>query len=232
VKWILRVTFVLLLLIIIAQFFLPGTVATAMENALQEQWKLQEVQVNIYAFPAVKILTGKVDRAEIFAPSTVFGMVPVNDIYIELHEIKVGVIGVLQNDLNYKMHRTGTVEFKITEKRLNEYLQANPIDGLSNIAVELSEDISRVKSQITILGTQVDFTLLGRFTLKDDNLLFIPEDFKVDEHSLGDLFKDKFEAGTNLEFKLGTLPYDTRLNRLETGEKTITFYGTIGFLKI
>ncbi len=231
-RWILRVAFIFVLLIIVAQFFLPGTVATAMEKALHEQWQLQEVQVKVHAFPAVKILTGKVDKAEIFISETVFGMVPINDLYMELLEININVISVLQKDFNYEMQRAGTVEFKITEEGLNKYLQENPIGGLNNVSVELNEDLSKVKSQITILGTKVDFTLLGRFALKDENLVFVPEDFKVDEHSLGELFKDRIETGTNLAFNLGTLPYDTKLNRLETGVKTITFYGTIGFFRI
>lgn len=231
-KWLFRITLFFFLLAIVGQFFMPRTVANAMESALEEQWQLQEVQVNIHAFPAIKILTGNVDKAEIFVPSTIFGGLPVNNLYIELYKINVNVISVLQKDFDYEMHRAGTVQFIITEEGLNEYLQANPISGLGNVSVELSQDISSIHTQVTILGSQVNFTLLGRFILKDGNLIFLPEDLKVDNYSLGDMVKDKFEAGTNFEFKLGDLPYDTKLDRLESAEKKITVYGTIGLLEI
>jgi len=227
-KRLFSIILILGLLMALAQMILPGKLAAAMEKALQEQWEMQDVQVKIYAFPAIKILTGRIDRAEIFVGSAVFGMVPVNDLYIELKEVRIDVVSALQRDINYEMQRAGTVKFKITEQGLNDYLKDNPISGLGNVTIELSEDISTVKSQVTVLGSKVDLALLGRFTLKNGSLAFLPEDFGIDKHSLGDLFRDRFKAGTNLEITIGTLPYDTELHSLETGENIITFYGTIG----
>ena len=223
------VIFVLGLLMVIAQLVLPAKLADAIEISLYEQWEVQEVQVIIYAFPAVKILTGNIDRAEIFVGSATFGMFPINELYIQIEEARINIINALRRNFNYEMQRVaGNFEFRITEQGLNDYLKNNPIGDLGNVTVELREGLSTVKSQIGVLGSSVDVALLGRFTLKNGNIAFLIEDLKIEEHSLGGLLGDRFQVGTNFEITIGNLPYNTRLHNLETGENTIIFYGTIG----
>ena len=214
---------------IIAQLILPVKLADAVEISLQEQWEMQDVQVKIYAFPAVKLLAGNIDRAEIFVGSTFFGILPISELYIELEEVSLNMINVLQRNFNDELQRVnGNFEFRVTEQGLNDYLKTNPIGDLGNVTVELREDLSTVKSQISVLGSSLDVALLGRFTLRNGNLAFLVEDLKVEEHSLGGLFGDSFRVGTSFEITIGTLPHNARLHSLETGENYIIFYGAIG----
>jgi|GEM_PF-2663045 len=229
-KRLLGVILFLGLLMVIIQLALPGKLATAVEISIQEQWEIQNVQVKIYAFPAIKILAGNIDRAEIFIGSTTFGMLPINELYIELEEVSINIMNALRRNFNYELQRVaGTFEFRVTEQGLNYYLKNNPISVLgNNVTVELRDDLSIVRSQLSLLGSSINIALLGRFTLKSGNIAFLIEDLKIDDHSLDGLLGDRFQIGTNFEIVIGTLPYNAVLHSLKTGENTIIFYGTIG----
>ncbi len=232
VKWIARLIVILLILGSLAQVFLPQNVSSAVEEALKEQYGLNDVQVTVHSFPAIKLLAGRIDGAEIFVPSTIFSNIPVNDLYVSLKEVDINVISVLQKEPRYTMNRTGQIQFKITEDGLNGYLAENPISGLSNLNVSLQGNQSIVNCEVTILSNKINIGLVGRFSLNQGNLIFIPEDLIIEEHSIGNYLKDRFTTGTNFQINLGDLPYDARLTRLETGENSITFYGEIGPIKI
>ncbi|MEW6621859.1 MAG: DUF2993 domain-containing protein [Bacillota bacterium] len=223
---------VVLAVMIIIQVMLPQTISTAMEQALEEHWELQNVKVDIKAFPAVKILWGRVDRAEVYVPAFNLGIMPVNHLKISLQNIKIDIIKAVNKEFSYIAEQPGRIEFFVTQEGLNEYLKQNPITGISDVSIELKDSQSIVKCQIMLLGRNINLSLLGRFSLGKDSLVFVPEDLVVQDHSLGDVFKDRVKTGVNLEVNLINLPFDTRLTGLEAGDGYLKFTGEIGGLKI
>ncbi len=227
-KFFLRSLFVIIVLMIAVQIYLPGMTSAAVEQALYKRYGFQDIEVEVHSLPAVNILAGKIGQLRINVPEAVFNNMTVSDVEIVLHGLSINLFKVYRGEIDYSLAQRGELEFEITEQSMNDYLSGKPVNGFKEILIELNADKSIIKSQIVLLGKDISFDVAGNFAIEDGNMVFIPDNLIIQEYSVGEVFQDKVKGNLNFQIELGDLPYNTRLTGLEVLDDSIRVTGEIG----
>ncbi|MFP4016798.1 MAG: DUF2993 domain-containing protein [Halanaerobiales bacterium] len=161
-------------LILIAQLFLPQFAANKLRNILEKETdSIDYLDVDITSFPALEILTGRIDHVVIASEGMKIDNLYLDTFNVSYRDIilkKGGFTGV-NTDL----------EVVISEGSINDYVNSKYHD-LKDFVIQITPDQVLLQGLISIFEADFQLKLSGNFVINDQqNIYFVPEDFQIED---------------------------------------------------
>ena len=164
----------ILILLIGGQLFLPHYVSRQVKETIsQEVDDVQNLRVDVRAFPAWKFFYSRADRVNIRAEKMVINGLTLENMESHYRNIYLGedYIAGDNTDLN----------LLIREEALNDYIKQH-YSELENVRIFLTDEQVFVRGSISIMETEINLQLSGDFTIEDpETIVFRPENIQVEE---------------------------------------------------
>ncbi|GAB6100079.1 hypothetical protein JCM16358_19580 [Halanaerocella petrolearia] len=211
--------FVIIIIVIMIglQLLLPGFFAQEVKKSLKnevESW--QQLEVDVDAFPAVKVLIGRIDELDLVGRG------------IKLNGTRVDSLEATFKDLKLKETKEGWqvtegkntyLDLEITEEDLNNYLLTKPaLKIFKNFKVDLTSSQVIMTGLINFFNAEVNLQLAGNFVVANkDKIVFKSDKLAVENIVVpGEVIK---ELKNKLQFKIDlaklTVPIRVRKVNLE-----------------
>ncbi len=203
---------IVLIIIIISQLFLPPFAADKLRDVLeQETDSIDKLEINIASFPALKILTGRVDHVFIKSQG-----LQSNNLYIDSFDVSYRDI-ILQKGSFYGINTY--LEAVISENAIDKYVSAT-YPELNDFQLNITPEQVLLEGSISVFDTSFNLKLSGNFIINDrEDIYFVPDDFQVENIkipiSLLKSYIEKIDFSFNLE-ELG-IPLDISEIQLMSG---------------
>lgn len=194
----------------VAQFLLPAATEHALQQALTESLAPGAIDVDVQAFPAVKLLTGKIDRLVVRLDHFDLQGFPLERAEMELNGFQVEPVALLgKKELEISVARPAVFQAIISQESLNKYLERQKISSmLENARFLLIEEQATLQGEIVFLGARVPVELDGDFHIKEGNIFqFIPERVRLQGFDLGETFEARLLQKVGISLDLGNLPF-------------------------
>lgn len=161
-------------LILIAQLFLPQFAVNKLRNILEKETdSIDYLDVDITSFPALEILTGRIDHVVIASEGMKIDNLYLDTFNVSYRDIilkKGGFTGV-NTDL----------EVVISEGSINDYVNSKYHD-LKDFVIQITPDQVLLQGLISIFEADFQLKLSGNFVINDQqNIYFVPEDFQIED---------------------------------------------------
>jgi len=187
---------------------LPKAFEKAFKNAFLSELNYPvSLKTDIKVFPAVKILTGKIDKVLIQAEETVVNNLKLEDIEINFTEFTYHPVKFLTGNFEYYIEY-GEIKFKINEKSLEKYLAVQNFLNSNDINIEISEENLIIKSTIKLLGKNIPVLISGIPIIEEENLKFKPDNVKLGLINLGDTIDVRLKNNSIFRFNFDNFPFN------------------------
>lgn len=211
------IVMLLLLALFISQLALPGYAAKKLRAVLeQETESIEQLNIDIATFPALKILTGRIDHVLMESVG-----LKINKLYLDTFNVSYRDI-VLQSGgfigINTKL------EAVISEKAINEYIQDKYPD-LEGFHLKIQQEQVLLQGAINFFETKFQLQLSGNFIINDkQQIYFVPNDFQIENIKIPVELLKSYIENINFSFDLEELdiPLDIREIKLKTGSLIIS----------
>jgi len=197
------IVIIVVTIIIISQLFLPPFAADKLRDVLeQETDSIDKLDINIASFPAIKILTGRVDHVFIKSEGVQF-----NNLYIDSFDVSYRDI-ILQKGSFYGINTY--LEAVISENAIDDYI-SDTYPELQDFQLKITAEQVLLEGSISIFDASFNLMFSGNFVINDrEDIYFVPDDFQLEDIkipvSLLKSYIEKIDFSFNLE-ELG-IPLD------------------------
>ncbi|MFP4661973.1 MAG: DUF2993 domain-containing protein [Halanaerobiales bacterium] len=206
------IIFITFFLLIISQLFLPQIAVNRLRNVLEEETdSIDYLDISITSFPAMEILTGKIDYVFIESDGLMFDNLYLDTFNVSYRDIvfKKGSFTGVNTDL----------EVVISEQSINDYVNSRYSD-LKDFDIQITSDQVFLQGLITIFEADFQLKLTGNFVINEQqDIYFVPSDFQIENIRIPvELLKsyiEKLDFSINLK-ELG-IPLDISHINLMTG---------------
>ncbi len=211
------IVIIVVTIIIISQLFLPPFAADKLRDVLeQETDSIDKLDINIASFPAIKILTGRVDHVFIKSEGVQF-----NNLYIDSFDVSYRDI-ILQKGSFYGINTY--LEAVISENAIDDYI-SDTYPELQDFQLKITAEQVLLEGSISIFDASFNLMFSGNFVINDrEDIYFVPDDFQLEDIkipvSLLKSYIEKIDFSFNLE-ELG-IPLDISEIQLMSGHIIIT----------
>ncbi|MFW6022268.1 MAG: DUF2993 domain-containing protein [Halanaerobiaceae bacterium] len=210
--------FFFLALIFITEIFLPGFAENRLRIIFYEETdSIDELQVNIRTFPALKIFSGRMDRV-IIESTGVF----VDGLYIDSFNVSY------QDLVLEKGSFTGintSLNVVINEDALNEYINKK-YPELGDFQLRIMPDQVLLQGSIMLFDTAINIRLSGNFVVTDRQMIyFVPEDFQLENIKIPKQLLKSYVENIELVFHLKELNIPLDIDEIKSGSAELTIIG-------
>ncbi|MGI6558343.1 MAG: DUF2993 domain-containing protein [Limnochordia bacterium] len=210
-----------------SQIVLPSLVANHIEQAFHDGYPGAEfIQVQVAAWPALKIITGRFDRLHLDARLFSQGGLEVDAFLVDAKELKINPAALREGVL--EIDRVGDLQATvlIREEALNEYLWAK-VDPARFMRIELARDQARLVGEMNLFQRTFDLSLDGRFeVLGRTRVGFVVEQLTVEKLQVPKVLLDTVQSKWNLAMDFSELPVPVALQEVRLEEDSLYVFGT------
>lgn len=207
--------------------FLPSLVEYGVARDVQSRLGVEkQPEVRLRSDPALEMLRGEFSGGRITLHNAELGGVLAKKTSIDLDPFDVDVWATMKNGrVVDREPLSGDLRIELSEDEVARLTQGGsdvPVEG-----VEVNKDGMVVSSEATVLGTRFPVSVEGDPGVQDENLVFEPQSLEAAGVPVPDELADQLLAGTNFEYSLDRLPYQTRITGVETEEGRIVLQGRV-----
>ncbi|MGI6037260.1 MAG: DUF2993 domain-containing protein [Limnochordia bacterium] len=205
----------------LTQVFLPSYVAGRIEEAFLAAYPdTHLVQVEIEAFPALRLFGGGVDRFRFDARGFTYNGLNIEAFLVDGDQLQIPIMSLLRGQ-EFLFQSLGNLRATVLlkEEALNQYLWTK-IDPIQLIEIQLERDAARLLGEVELLGRKFNLSLAGGFHVAPENkLVFVPDALTVEELQVPRLVVDAVADNLDLTIDFSRLPFTLTLEsvRLEEG---------------
>ncbi|MFW6237657.1 MAG: DUF2993 domain-containing protein [Halanaerobiales bacterium] len=190
--------FILVLLVLLGELFLPSYVKKEVENHLRGQVRESEnLEVEIASFPALKLLFSRADRVFLEADK------------LNLEGLVLRSVDLRYNNVSIQSGRlTGENDYiflKIDEEAVNNHVDENH-RRLKDFRLSFTPEQVYMEGNIDLFGNEIEVKLVGNLVLRKDNIIsFVPGDLQIEEYRVSEELIRNVAGGFDFSFDLSKL---------------------------
>lgn len=218
----------LVILSLLAQMVLVPLAEQALTRAAASL-PVEHVEIEVDAFPAWKLLRGRIDRLTWQARGVQLRELALDEVQGEFNGVELSWWQWwYQKQLYYSLEVPGEVTCILSERNLEGYLSQRlnaPLDGLE---VTIEGEQVELTAGLSVAGQRLPLLLRGRLELMPpDKIKLVPERIRVGNFTPGQEIQEKLLGNTVFQLPLETLPFKLELYRLEGEQGRIKFRGQV-----
>lgn len=203
---------VVLLIFILSEICLPALAAGFLKKLFYDKAdSIDDIKVEIRTFPALKILSGKVDQLELETEGLL-----VNNLYVK--EIRLSYQDIILKKNGFSGINT-LLEAIITEEAINNYFRAEYGD-LKDFQLKISPEKIILLGKIEFLSMFFNVQLSGNLVLNDNkDIYFVPVHFQIENLNIPVNVLKSYIEGFDFSFSIKELgiPLDISSIRVDHG---------------
>ncbi len=162
--------------LVAGQLFLPGAVEWGLETALMNTYpQVESGDVRLTAFPAVKLLAGRMDSVYLRARGIALGPVRAEALDVRLKGAGLDLKKLLLDREILLSAVSKKLAVTLTEQDINRYLQKNKAPLLRRAKLSIGATDTAVSGKVTLVGQELQVKVTGGLTLENGSLVFRPE---------------------------------------------------------
>ena len=190
------------------EFFLPALMANILKDYLRKEADaIAYINVKLDSFPAIKMLRGKIDQADI----EIKGL-SINNLYLDKLDLQYR--DVFMKEGGFTGRNTG-LEAIITEEALNNYIQAK-FPELEAFQLQIRPEQVALEGRISIFEMLLEVQLSGNFAVSDQReVYFIPDNFRVENINIPVNLLKAYIEGLDFSFNLEDLNIPLALDEIK-----------------
>ena len=197
--------------------FLPSLLEYAVARDVQARLGAERrPDVRLESDPAPEMLAGEFSGGRIVLKKAELGGVLAQRARIDLNPFDINVwASMMSGRVVDREPLSGKIRVVVSEEEVARLVKARsemPVTG-----VEVKDDGVVVKSEASVLGTQLPVAVKGDLLLRDGSLDFEPQSLEAAGIPVPEELAEKLLAGANFEYPLDSLPYRTRITGVQTG---------------
>ena len=203
--------------------FLAARVAESLETSLGGV----PVQVRLDTFPALRLLTGHVDRLTVDVADMVVDGLAVESLRLEAVDVRMDVPGVLRGEAwRPQADDNVTVQAVVQEAAVARLVRERLPVGV-DVDVRLTTDGVELFGRTQLLGMSVDLTVRGRVAPDETGtqLVFVPEEIVVGGQALADWIAAGLRQTYTASVDLDASPVPLVVEEVVHGPGRITITG-------
>src|SRR5690554_867201 len=149
-RWLFLILIFFFLLFLGIELYLPSIANRTIENIFEEETdEIEDLEINVSSFPALKILLGRVDHASIRAQGLTH-----DHLYLEQFNLNYSNIVLNKNGF----HGINTyLEAMVTEEALNKYLKEK-YPEMGNFSVQINPEQILLQGELNIFDIGINFS--------------------------------------------------------------------------
>lgn len=215
VLWI--IIFLIIVIFLISEFFLPQFAVNKLRFLFEQETKsIDKLDINIASFPALKILTGRIDHVIIKSEGLML-----DNLYLKTFNIRYCDILFRKNSFTgINTH----LEAVISESAINDYIKTK-YPELEDFHLQITPEQVLLQGSISFFEADINLKLSGNFVINEkQEIYFIPDDFQIENIQIPvDLLKNYIEK-IDFSFSLEELdiPLDISEIKLMSGYLVIS----------
>ncbi|WP_408955714.1 DUF2993 domain-containing protein [Natroniella sp. ANB-PHB2] len=216
----------LLLLLVASQFILPRIFSTRLETSLsQELDDYEELKVRINSFPAIKLLTGRVDQLEIKANNLVSEQLTLERLEASYSDLKL--VKDASEQWQVRQGENTELEVELTDKDLNHYLATrSELDILDSFRIDLTSDQMVMVGNLRFFNTDLSLQLTGGFSIYDhQTLIFNSDKLAVDQIVISTSVIEQLKDELSFKISLADFPLPLELTEVNIEEGSLQLLG-------
>lgn len=194
---------------------LPGVIENSLENAFGESlYKPKKLTVEVGAFPAAKMLLGKIDNIHIRADGLKYESFFIDEAEFNFKNFTFNPLEVIMGNYQLSLNQPGSARFTVSEKSLNDYLNLQGIPGTEDLNIKLLNDKIILESNIKFMGAIIPVTISGYFQVKQGTIFFKASEVNLGKYDFGDVFEERLKGNLNINFTFDFLPVKMKVTAL------------------
>jgi len=214
-------------ILIIAQLTLPRALEARIERALSRSFEEASlVRAEIRSVPAVELLWGRIDRAELELRRVVLGEIAVDAVRVDGEELWVDAPKLFRGEgVDVKAAKALRATLVLTEEDVNQYFWSR-IQGAKRFRVSLERGQARVAGSFSLFGREFDVRVNGKFRVAGPaSVAFVPEQVSVDDAAVPQFLIDLVASEWQLLLHFGEAPFSIAIEDLLIEDGRLWVYG-------
>ncbi|NPV29149.1 MAG: DUF2993 domain-containing protein [Firmicutes bacterium] len=216
----------LLVFLMLCEFTLPGLAAGALAREVERsELHPGRVEARVFAFPAAKILLGRVDGARLEMEAVDLKGCRASLLAVDIPRGTLDWRGVREGALPVAFQPAGPVRVRLVigEKDLNEYLARSGLRGIENPRLDFGPRGVRLEGKVGFLGSSLTVSIWGSFRSDSDGRVeFFPTELQVEGETLSPELAQKFLPHLRFNLTGAELPFSFKVRQVNiTGENLI-----------
>lgn len=204
----------LLVAAVFSQMVLPGLMESRLGSLLEKELRAERAEVELYALPGVRLLTGWADTIDITVDKARLGDIQVEKLTLQGEDVQADFSALDKRDGSAvtsaaRLELTGT----ITQQALQDMLEEK-LDGVENLSATMDKDKLTASGQVKLMGRMADIHLEGRVLAKDGGLYFHMTKLDIRNALFGQAVLGNF-FGDVLLFDLYSSPVRAEIDSVE-----------------
>lgn len=218
-------------LLISSQVVLPGLFGDyILEELVPVIDDSGSVQLQVSAYPALKMFAGKMDYLKVDGENINLGNIPTSHVFLEVRGLNFDTKELISNKtLKVKDLKEGNMTALITEEGLNSYFRSVNRTFDDFVIILGPDNIPRIKSDVEILGMKLNIIVEGRFIVENGTKIkFIPNKFIVENTQVPSLLLSQLVNEWDLCLDIGKLPFPLYVKEVRVEDGNILIISQIG----
>lgn len=226
-RWPYAILLVVCVLLGTSEWFLPRWASSRLEQSLrrslgQPGW----LQVQVRAFPAFRLLAGRIDRLHVEAREFPVGGLAVEACLLEGRGVVYDAPQLYRQGV-FALNGLDSlrVSLVVNEKALNEYFwrQADPSH---RFRLQLADSKASLSGSLEFLGRPLQLAVGGRLSIAGPTTLsFLPEELSLQQFQLPRFILDAFARRWTIHLDFSSLPFPLQLTDVTVQQGRLYVYG-------
>lgn len=215
-RWLIII--LILFIFLISEMFLPGLAVDRIRRILSKSAdEIDRLDINVAAFPALKVLLGKVDHIVLNAEGLLVDDLLIDDLVINYRDVSF-------NRSGFDGINTG-LQAVITEDSLNNYIHRK-YSELDNFFIKIEPERISLQGYVNIFEAKIRVLFAGNFVINDrDIIYFVPSDVQVEDVKLPANLIKSYMEDLDFSFDLKELDIPLSIDELQLSPGKISITG-------
>lgn len=207
--------------------FLPSILEYAVARDVQSRLGLEKApEVNLESDPPLRMLSGEFSGGNIMLKDAGLGGVRTESAVIDLDPFDVDVLKSLsKGSIVARKPLSGGLRVEVPEAEVLRLVKASadvPVKGVTVTAAGME-----VRSEAALFGTSFPVSATGDLWLSGESFVFEPQDLEAAGMAVPQGLANAMLEGSRFDYPLKGLPYDSRINGVDTAEGRLVLTGRV-----
>lgn len=210
-----------------SQVYLPRMIEDQLATGIRESMgPAERVNVEIAAFPALQLLTGRVQRLSVDVREADLDGLKVEAFLVDAHNLVVDAQKLRRGE-GFEVRAADSLQVSavIAESDLNSFFWAK-LDPSQVFHIELRPNAACLRGSVRLLGRSIDLTVNGRFeVVQPTQVNFVVDDMLVQNTNLPRLLLDSLARRWAIQIDLSGSAIPLEIKDVRVGEGRLFIYG-------
>jgi hypothetical protein len=209
---------IILVFLVLCEFWLPGLVAHALvQEVKKSDLHPTTVEGRVFAFPAAKILLGQIDGAKLVLHRVTIDNCQASQLTVEMPHGSLNWQALVNGRILEAFKPAGLVRAQLilNEGNLNNYLDHQGLKGIRDPRLAINQQGVQLNGLVNIWGTLLPVQLRGHFQVQNGELSFTPSDLQVAGVVLPSSLAQKVLVQMHFNLTWQKLPFNMKVQSVD-----------------